>query len=27
VRAMGFASDLERTLSGGHHLGHAGFIL
>ena len=27
VRAMGFASDLERTLSGGHGLGHSGFIL
>jgi hypothetical protein len=27
VRTMGFASDLECTLSGGHGLGHWGFIL
>ena len=27
VRAMGLASDLERTLSGGDGLGHLGFIL
>jgi hypothetical protein len=27
VGAMGFAADFERTLSGGHGLGHSGFIL
>jgi hypothetical protein len=27
VRAVGLAADLERTVPGGHRLGHRGFIL